>query len=113
MTSLDLVVVRVSDVEQSKLFYEALGLRFKKEKHGNGPLHYSSKIGDVVFEIYPASGENPVSAGTRLGFSTVVREDLDSTIMSLGGQVISRSDSGIVVADPDGIKIEINSRVAS
>ena len=83
---LSLVVLRVADLERSRLFYEALGLRFVTEKHGDGPEHLAAECGRAVLELYPR-GDGPSSAGTRLGFR-------------VGGE-------RRVVADPDGHKVEL------
>ncbi|MCK0472476.1 hypothetical protein [Halalkalibacter sp. APA_J-10(15)] len=49
---INLVVISSLNIEKSVTFYEALGLIFKKEQHGNGPEHYACEIGNLVFEIY-------------------------------------------------------------
>lgn len=102
---LKLLVIRCSNIEDSKNFYEMLGLKFIKEKHGDGVEHYASCIDDVVFEIYPLnSGETPCN--TRLGFSVQSVEDLIRQIRihsqyELNGRTI------YVALDPDSRKIEI------
>jgi hypothetical protein len=53
--SVSLLVIRSSDVERTRAFYSQIGLAFRPEKHGNGPLHYSCEMADLVFEIYPAT----------------------------------------------------------
>jgi catechol 2,3-dioxygenase-like lactoylglutathione lyase family enzyme len=50
-TVLDLLVLRTSDVEAARRFYEALGLRFQEERHGLGPRHFSSRLGATVLEV--------------------------------------------------------------
>ena len=59
--ALSLIVLRCSDVNASRRFYEALGLSFTTEKHGAGPEHYACRLGDLVLELYPAAaGKRPV-----------------------------------------------------
>ncbi len=66
---LHLLVLRSLDVSKAISFYhQLLGLKFKPEKHRTGPEHYSSQIGDLVLEIYPASAATDVDRTTRLGF---------------------------------------------
>jgi hypothetical protein len=49
------ITVQASDIEATKAFYEAqLGVSFKSEQHGSGPVHYAVDLGGCVFEIYPA-----------------------------------------------------------
>src|SRR6185436_9026353 len=66
---LNLLVIRAQDINRLASFYAALGLRFTKHRHGKGPEHLSSKIGETVFEIYPANGAEESTTFTRLGFS--------------------------------------------
>jgi catechol 2,3-dioxygenase-like lactoylglutathione lyase family enzyme len=41
MKRLNLLVLRCGDVEGCRAFYEVLGLRFVKHRHGQGPEHYA------------------------------------------------------------------------
>ena len=66
---LSLVVIRAQNINRLASFYSALGLKFTKHRHGNGPEHLSSTIGETVFEIYPSKGGNETTIATRLGFS--------------------------------------------
>jgi len=110
---LNLVVLRVGDIERSAAFYSLLGLEFVKHAHGSGPLHYASEKDGVVFELYPHSPEQPVCPSTRIGFAV---SDVDNTTAKLGAvagaKVISLpkdSEWGrrAVVADPDGHRVEL------
>ena len=47
------LVVRTKKVEEVVKFLEQHGLTFVQEKHGDGPIHYASENGSVVFEVYP------------------------------------------------------------
>lgn len=64
---LSLLVVYCSSLEENLAFYKNLGLDFIREKHGDGPVHYSCTLGLTVVELYPSSEKNPVS-NCRLGF---------------------------------------------
>lgn len=103
---LNLLVLRCENIETSKKFYEQLGLKFVKEKHGKGVEHYSSCIESLVFEIYPiAKGEVPCNS--RLGFSIQHIEQLIAKIeihsqYEFNGKII------YVVVNPDGRKVEIS-----
>ncbi len=109
--SLSLVVIRVADMEKSRRFYEALGLQFTEEQHGQGPLHLSAVLGGTVFEIYPL-GNKPITSGIRLGFrvSSVSKaldhlRQFDVTV----NNPPTHTDYSLVsvVSDPDGHRIEI------
>jgi lactoylglutathione lyase len=66
---LSLVVIRSQDMDKLASFYSALGFSFERHRHGKGPEHLSSSIGDAVFEIYPASKPDENTISTRLGFT--------------------------------------------
>lgn len=107
----NLIVIRSADMDRAAAFYQALGLRFTKHRHGTGPRHYASEVNGFVFEIYPLGSANPTTS-TRIGFSV---DDIDSTIEALsgaGGEVLSSPQDSqwgrrAVVKDPDGHKIEL------
>ena len=65
---LNLVVIRVSNIEVAHRFYSALGLSFAKHAHGKGPTHYASDEGSVLFEIYQQIGTDDATNSVRLGF---------------------------------------------
>lgn len=56
-------------------FYTAPGFHFDKHRHGEGPEHWSSTIGETVFEIYPVASERESTVSTRLGFSVPSLEE--------------------------------------
>jgi len=102
---LSLLVIRCKDINLSKEFYETFGFHFQKEKHGNGPIHYSTEIDGIVFELYPKKSGEPID-NTRLGFNmdnlSVLLKDIkiDSTYESKGNKIY-------VIKDPDGRKVEL------
>ena len=65
--SLTLLVLRSNDLNAMRDFYQAIGLTFAEEQHGSGPKHLSTRLGDVVLEIYPRRG-TAHSTSIRLGF---------------------------------------------
>lgn len=103
---ISLLVIRCKDIEVSKEFYEKIGLVFVKEKHGNGPVHYSSEHEGSVFELYPNKGEAP-SDNTRLGFTIT---NLETVVGSLTITSTYEFNGNItyVVTDPDGRKVEFS-----
>jgi catechol 2,3-dioxygenase-like lactoylglutathione lyase family enzyme len=103
---ISLLVIRCKGLEESKSFYELLGFNFVKEKHANGPVHYSCELDGCVFELYPNNGESPQD-NNRLGFKVsnlaAILEKLKiSESYTFAGNTIN------VVTDPDGRKIEIS-----
>lgn len=108
----NLIVIRSVNVERSVSFYQMLGLSFVKHRHGSGLEHYSSKVGHIIFEIYPQIAKTESTTGTRLGFQVI---NLDSLVIKLQQEDISivakptESEWGrrSVVIDPDGHRVEL------
>lgn len=109
---LSLVVIRAQDIDRLASFYTALGVRFTKQRHGKGPEHLSSTIGETVFEIYPAKGANESTVSTRLGFSVPSLTNALDELREMHATVLSEpSDTPFgrraVVKDFEGHKIEL------
>lgn len=49
--NLALIVIRSKFIKESSEFYKMIGLKFNYHQHGKGPFHYSSNIGEIIFEI--------------------------------------------------------------
>jgi len=110
---LNLVVLRVADIDRAAAFYRLLGFEFVKHAHGTGPQHYASDAAGFVFELYPATAEQSVSSSTRIGFAVPNVDDAAAKLSSFAGAklVTAPKDSEwgrrAVVADPDGHRIEL------
>lgn len=116
MPSMNLIVLRTANLEAMLAFYRALGLVFAQEQHGSGPVHYSTQLGDVTMEIYPAeAGQAPdrkAGGATMIGIKV---ESVDNVIMALGTSGIQPlsppKDSAwgkrATALDPDGRLIEL------
>ena len=107
-----LLVIRTSDPEKLKEFYNQIGMNFDYHKHGNSPFHYSAAINGIVIEIYPLA-KNQIEADPhlRLGFEI---DNFDEIIELLRAQGLllsepSKTDYGTIAItkDPDGKKIEL------
>ena len=110
-----LVVIRSREMDKLATFYGALGLRFTKHRHGTGPEHLTSTIGEIVFEIYPANAANESTASTRLGFSVPSLAEAVTHLRSLQAIVLSEpaySHFGrrAVVQVFNGLKVELYER---
>jgi catechol 2,3-dioxygenase-like lactoylglutathione lyase family enzyme len=110
--ALNLLVVRAIDLERTKQFYTALGLRFINERHGRGPEHFASNLGDVVFEIYLRGEDRTFPDDTRLGFNVASLESALHAITVFHTKLIvppAESPWGrrAIVCDPDGRKVEL------
>jgi catechol 2,3-dioxygenase-like lactoylglutathione lyase family enzyme len=115
MKRLNLLVLRCSDLEKSRAFYELFGMTFRMHRHGKGPEHYSCEDERGVFELYPTKeGEWD---RTGVGFSS---NDLDADFQRLkdagrNPEKIQTTEWGrsFVVRDPDGRRVEISARNSS
>ena len=103
---ISLIDIRCFNIEDSKIFYEKLGLSFVQEQHGNGPIHYSCEHDDCVFELYPNNGEMPKD-NNRLGFKVLNMENVMKNLNVSGSYELDGKIINIVI-DPDGRKIEIS-----
>ena len=115
---INLIVVRTDKPKELSEFYEQIGLNFEYHQHGKGTWHYSTEIGETVFEIYPLmkNQESP-DKSLRLGFTI---ENLDETILNLKKRNVEivrepkESEWGYfaIVKDLDGRKIELKKKPA-
>jgi lactoylglutathione lyase len=107
MADLTLLVLRCRNLELSRSFYETLGLTFAPERHGSGPEHYSTRLGQTVLELYPAA--EPATL-TRIGLRI---DDLQRVLVALATSVVQvNTDTfppSALLRDPDGNKVELTS----
>jgi lactoylglutathione lyase len=120
-------MVRVTDPEKSKAFYEALGFTFSREMDivRNGETEatnyfFSLPDADSVLELTYNHDGRSYEMGTGYGHIAVGVGDLDGTLDQLKAQGIEPerppyqvSDGGsflCFVRDPDGYRIELIGR---
>ncbi len=109
---LNLVVLRSHDIDGCARFYEILGADFERHNHGNGPVHLSAEINDLVLEIYPAQNDHEDVSIPRIGFSVINVSKAMTALEEAGVAVVSppkNSPWGIrgVVRDFDGRVVEL------
>src|SRR5688500_11494313 len=116
---LNLIALRVADIDRAAGFYGALGLQFLKHAHGTGPQHYACESEGFVFELYASTSDQPISASARIGFMV---DDVDEAAARLGAiegaRIVSAPKDSpwgrrAVVADPDGHRVELVGRAPS
>jgi catechol 2,3-dioxygenase-like lactoylglutathione lyase family enzyme len=108
MPTLALLVARCRDLEQSRRFYQALGLVFTAEQHGTGPLHYSCQLGTTVLELYPAMA---AASNVRLGFGVTDVIAAVESVRAIGARVDREPTPQArtaVVRDPDDNAVELS-----
>ncbi len=120
-------MVRITEPEQSRAFYEALGFRFERDMDivRNGELeatNYFFGIGDqdAVLELTYNHDGRSYELGTGYGHVALAVDDLDQTLAELTEQGIEperepyRVREGgsriCFVNDPDGYRIELIER---
>jgi len=120
-------MVRITDPERSRAFYEALGFRFTREMDivRNGEreaTNYFFSIGDQesVLELTFNHDGRTYDLGTGYGHIAIGVDDLDATLAALKEQGIEPerppyqvSDGGsflCFVRDPDEYRIEVIGR---
>jgi predicted enzyme related to lactoylglutathione lyase len=109
---LNLVVLRVSDLDRAESFYSKLGLVFTRHRHGSGPEHLSAESAGLVFELYPVARDGKTSSATRIGFRV---PSIDAVLEAFSAspdaviQPAADSEWGrrAVIVDPDGHRIEL------
>jgi lactoylglutathione lyase len=123
-------MVRVTDPEQSRAFYEALGFRFERDMDivRNGELeatNYFFGIGDqdAVLELTYNHDGRSYELGTGYGHIALAVDDLGQTLAELEEQGIEperepyRVREGgsriCFVRDPDGYRVELIERSGS
>ncbi len=110
---LSLLVLKTNQPAGLRDFYEALGLRFREERHGSGPVHFAAQAGDVVFEIYPLpKSVAQADATTRLGFRVGALHPVIAALKAAGVPVTTEPQPTewgyrAVVRDPDGRSVEL------
>jgi lactoylglutathione lyase len=123
-------MVRITDPERSRVFYEALGFRFEREMDivRNGEreaTNYFFSIGDQdsVLELTFNHDGRTYDLGTGYGHIAIGVEDLDATLAALEEQGIEPerppyqvSEGGsflCFVRDPDEYRIELIGRAGA
>jgi lactoylglutathione lyase len=121
-------MLRVTDPEQSRAFYEALGMEFRRES----PIVRNGELEATLYFLgFPGQEEeleltfnhdgSTYDLGTAYGHVAIGVDDLDATLASLAEQGIEPEkppyqvrEGGswlCFVRDPDGYRIEIIGRV--
>jgi lactoylglutathione lyase len=120
-------MVRVTDPERSREFYEALGFRFSREMDivRDGELEatnyfYSIENAENVLELTYNHDGRKYELGTAYGHIAIGVGDLDATLAALAGQGIEPErppytlrEGGTrlcFVRDPDDYRIELIER---
>jgi lactoylglutathione lyase len=110
------LVLRCANLERTKEFYEHLGLCWTAERHGSGPLHYSTQLGPTLLEIYPSTPSWPATrVRLALGVAELASGLERLTVADLLAQPARRvaHDDGsiaVIVHDPEDNVVELSER---
>lgn len=104
------VVLRAKNKDQTKEFYEKLGMKFSEHRHGNGPLHYACELKGAVLEIYQGRKQSEQRQGAdyrTAGETTLYIElppelSIDQLIADTKIIQVVRERALVVLQDPDG-----------
>lgn len=99
---LDYLVLRTGRMGELKAFFELLGLRFQEEKHGKGPVHYSTQLNSFVFELYPLRPNESSEMSVRMGFQVDDLAGVLEKVAGMGLGVDRRSEQRAIVCGPEG-----------
>ena len=100
MIKVNFVIIRGEDLEALHKFYTNLGIDFKEEKHGNGPIHFSAELGDIVLELYRGKPTKQIVVGINVdNFEIFVDK------AKLHGATIEMRDGYAILSDIAGNKL--------
>ena len=110
--SLNLIVLRSTDIYHSADFYSKLGFVFTEQQHGNGPKHLTAELNGSIFELYPLFKDGLSTVGTRIGFNVPSIDSVISALSDYPEAIISHPKDSpwgrrAVITDPEGHRIEL------
>ena len=110
--TLQLIVIRSSDMAKAAAFYTQLGFLFTLHRHGEGVEHYAAELPGAAFEIYPLADGAPPTTGARLGFGVPSLSAAIASLDTYPGAVIQEPKDSpwgkrAVIVDPDGHRVEL------
>lgn len=96
-------------------FYGQFGITFQSEKHGAGPVHYSSESKETTVEFYPATGSTQLKDAVMLGFEIADTDEAERIAMNNNFEIVETPKetplgNRIILADPDGRRVLLYSR---
>lgn len=111
-TQLSYLVIKSDNIESLMLFYSSFEIEFVYHQHKNGPFHYSTDLGGVVFEIYPRKSTSHSSSSLRLGFKVKSISNCLAKLKANGFAVNAKTSinewgKSAVFNDPEGNSIDL------
>jgi len=106
---INLIVLSTDNLAKSLEFYSFLGFIFQEEKHGNGPIHYSCEINNLVLELYLSTANFPAEKSTRIGITLENFNHIKNQIIKKNIP-FKNTENFITIEDPDGRKIYLSQK---
>lgn len=94
------------DIEETRAFYESLGLQFEREKHGKGAEHYVCQLSNLVVEIYPGKPNQPLRLGLKVQNLDNILENVEKSVVVT---LLNKTYSGYkaTVKDPENVTVDL------
>lgn len=100
-----ITLLRSEDIATTRTFYQPFFPHWVSERHGDGPLHYSLRLQNFLFEIYPQRIRYP----DTLEF-LILADNLTSTMQAIGNfnlSILIQNQTQVIMRDPDGRLLQI------
>jgi lactoylglutathione lyase len=112
MVTLNLLVLRCTDIAATRRLYEVLGFKFEQHQHGKGPQHLAAESDSLVLELYPAGegGADNIALGFAVDDLSRLRELLIKAGFAPGDVRDEPWGRVCVVRDADGRRVELKQR---
>ncbi len=99
------LVLYAQNIAETLAFYTSLGLEFKREKHGEGPVHHCCQLDALALEIYPAE-DGEICASTMIGITVADLDKLPLPQMSVEAAIAPFGEGRrVIIRDPDGRRV--------
>ncbi|UWU19250.1 glyoxalase/bleomycin resistance/dioxygenase family protein (plasmid) [Rhizobium sullae] len=112
---LDFLTFYSVDPQVTANFYGHFGISFQSEKHGAGPVHYSSESKETIVEFYPATAYAQPKDAVMLGFEIADTDEAERIAKNNNFEILEPPmetplGNRIILADPDGRRVLLYSR---
>ncbi len=106
--SISFIAPYAEDLEATADFYRTLDLPLTREQHGDGPVHYSTPIGNTVLELFQATKDKPKTLGLTIGVTVNDAEGVIERLKAAGlSEPGSQNDTKTLahLIDPEGNQV--------
>jgi hypothetical protein len=100
-----ITLLRSENIEVTKTFYQSFFPDWVSERHGDGPLHYSLRLQNFLFEIYPKRIRYPDNLECL-----ILADNLANTMKAIDDfnlPILIQKETQVIMRDPDGRLLQI------